>query len=104
MVEPSLNLNSFRLTARLSSKEAIRYSPAGQAILKFELQHSGTVLEAEKMRKVEMRMMAIGVGQIVSVLDQLEIGQLIDASGFMAQLGFNRKALVFHITNINKVH
>jgi primosomal replication protein N len=45
--------------------------------------------------------MAIGVGQVVEVLDQLEIGQLVDATGFMAQMGFNRKALVFHITNIN---
>ena len=101
MVEPSLNINSFRLSARLSSKEAIRYSPAGQAILRCELHHLGTVMEAEKMRKVEMKLMAIGVGQVVNTLDQLEIGQLIDATGFMAQMGLNRKALVFHITNIN---
>jgi primosomal replication protein N len=101
MIDPSLNINSFRLTARLSSKEAIRYTPAGQAVLKCELQHSGTALEANRVRKVEMSLMAIGVGQVVEVLDQLEIGQLIDATGFMAQMGFNRKVLVFHITNIN---
>lgn len=101
MVDPSLNINSFRLTALLSTKEAIRYTPAGQAVVKCELIYSGTVMEAEILRKVELSVRAIGVGQVANVLNQLELGQLIDVTGFLAHQGLNRKALVFHITNMN---
>jgi primosomal replication protein N len=94
-------LNDFRLTARLVNKETIRYSPAGQAILGCQLEHSGSVKEAGVDRKVELQISAVAIGSEVQTLDQMQIGQVANFQGFIAHQSIRRQALVFHITNIS---
>jgi primosomal replication protein N len=101
MTELGQPINEFRLTARLVKKDAIRYTPAGQAVLECQLKYSGNVNEAGIDRKVQMQIFAIAIGSQVQSLNQMEIGQLRNFEGFMAHQSVRQKALVFHITHIS---
>jgi len=94
-------LNDFRLTARLVSKETIRYSPAGQAIQECQLDHSGAVEQAGIDRKVNLQIQAVVIGDEVKTLELIQIGQVAQFQGFIAHQSIRRPALVFHITHIS---
>jgi primosomal replication protein N len=95
------HLNDFRLTARVISKETVRYSPAGQAILECKLAYSGSVEEAGVNRKVELQILAVAIGNGVKALDQMQEGQMGHFQGFIAHQSMKRQALVLHITHIS---
>lgn len=100
MTRSGQHWNDFRLTARLVTKETIRYTPAGQTVINCQLEYSGTVSEAGVERKVDLQILAMAIGQEANVLDQMQIGEIGNFQGFIAHQSIRRQALVFHITNI----
>lgn len=94
-------LNQLKLTARLIAREAIRYTPAGQPVINYQLQYLGEVNEAGIPRKVEMQIAAITIGPEYRTIEMMEIGQLANFEGFLAHKSLRSQALIFHITNIH---
>ena len=101
MTKSGQPLNDFRLTARLVHKDTIRYTPAGQTVLECQLEYSGNVVEAGIERKVDLKSLAIAIGQEANTLDQMQISGLGNFQGFIAHQSIRRQALVFHITHIS---
>lgn len=95
------SLNELKLTAILVAKDALRYTPSGQAVLTCQLQYQGQVTEAEIPRKIEMNIAAIIIGPAYRAVEMMEIGQSANFEGFLAHKSLRSQALVFHITNIN---
>jgi primosomal replication protein N len=99
--EQSSGLNHLKLTARLIAHEAIRYTPAGQPVINYQLQYIGELNEAGIPRKVEMQIAAITIGPMYRTIEAMEVGQLANFEGFLAHRSLRSQALVFHITNIH---
>jgi len=99
--EQSSGLNHLKLTARMIAREAIRYTPAGQPVINYQLQYIGELNEAGIPRKVEMQIAAITIGPMYRTIEAMEVGQLANFEGFLAHRSLRSQALVFHITNIH---
>jgi primosomal replication protein N len=50
---------------------------------------------------VDLKLLAIAIGQEASTLDQMQIGGIGNFQGFIAHQSIRRQALVFHITYIS---
>jgi len=71
-----LNANRLTLTATLSQKEPLRYSPAGIPILKARLLHQSEQIEGGTPRSVTCELPAIAIGEVAIRLDKsLQEGQ-----------------------------
>ena len=96
-------MNQFQCDAVLSEKDALRYTPAGIPILNVKLAHSSQQVEAGLQRMVEFEMSAVAVGEVSKTLSQMELGETLRFTGFMARRNRNSKSLVFHITDFKNI-
>ena len=91
--------NRLQLSARLASRDALRYSPAGVAILNCKLQHRSQQMEAGARRNTEMEIDAVAVGPIAVTLAQVAMEAAMEIEGFLARKYRTGPALELHITN-----
>jgi primosomal replication protein N len=91
-------LNQVRLQAVLTSKRALRYTPAGIPVLEIELKHTGTVVEAGAQRQLDFELEARAIGELAPRLEQEALGGELDLTGFLAPRSRRTRKLVFHVT------
>jgi primosomal replication protein N len=92
-------LNRLGLTAALVEREAIRYTPAGVAIVGLKLSHQSVQREAGADRTVELEISAIAADRLALRMDRVALGTELKLEGFLAPRRRNVKALVLHITD-----
>ena len=92
-------MNQLRIIASIAERDVLRYTPAGIPIVSAKLLHSSQQLEATVQRLVEFEMSALAAGEISGRLNQVELGEIFQFTGFLARKSRNRKSLVFHITD-----
>ena len=95
-------MNQFQLVAQVVEREMIRYSPAGIPIVSAKLAHSSQQLEAQVLREVEFEISALAVGEISGRINQLELGKIVQFTGFLARKNRNSKSLVFHVIDMSE--
>ncbi|WP_370262113.1 primosomal replication protein N [Limnobacter sp.] len=89
--------NQFVLVAALTAKSVLRYTPAGLPVCEFELEHESTQLEASKARQVKCTVSAVALGVAAQQVDQINLGQMVEWSGFIALRSHKSKGLRFHV-------
>ena len=94
-------MNRYQCIATLVEREALRYTPAGIAIVTARLQHSSQQIEAGVARTVEFDMPALAAGDISTRLLALALGQSCRFTGFLARRSRNSRTLVLHITDFD---
>ena len=72
------------LTATLSTKEPLRYSPAGVPILNCRLTHGSEQMEAGAPRTVRCEIPAVAVGEVAIRLARHALGREARFDGFLA--------------------
>ncbi len=79
--------------------QPIRYTPAGIPLLSFVLQHASEQIEAGLKRKVECEVNAVALGEIADVFKKqnIQLGDNINAKGFLAKRSAKSTQLVLHI-------
>jgi primosomal replication protein N len=77
--------NSVTLDARLQSRGALRFTPAGVPALDFELAHESTQVEAGSERRVACELAAVALGPLARKIADVEPGAQIRCSGFLAR-------------------
>ncbi len=92
-------MNQLRIIASIAERDVLRYTPAGIPIVSAKLLHSSQQLEATVQRLVEFEMSALAAGEISGRLNQVELGEIFQFTGFLARKSRNSKSLVFHITD-----
>jgi primosomal replication protein N len=95
--------NQTRLAGRLLERDALRYTPAGIAVLEFVVGHSSQQFEAETSRTVECEMACIAVGTPALLLAKGQQGTSVLVSGFLAARSLKRRTPVLHVTTIEFV-
>lgn len=96
-------MNRLELVASLAERDALRYTPAGVPIVTGKLLHASRQMEANVERLVEFEMSALAAGEIAGRFNQIELGETLQFTGFLARRNRNSKSLIFHITNIEHI-
>ena len=76
--------NRLTLTATLSAKDALRYSPAGIPILNCRLVHQSEQIEAGLKRSVTCEIPAVAVGEVAGRLEAKQPETEWQFTGFLA--------------------
>ena len=97
--EGALASNRVELSGVLVEREALRYTPAGIAMLNARLSHGSEVREAGQPRQVEFDVAVRFAGSIAARADRLALGQQVLVIGFLAPRRRQSKSLVLHVTD-----
>ncbi|MES1982590.1 MAG: primosomal replication protein N [Pseudomonadota bacterium] len=78
----------------------LRYTPAGIARITLRIRSSSTQQEAGMARQVQCEIPAVALGEVARLASGLQLGQQVQAEGFLAQRSLRIAQLVMHIDNI----
>lgn len=95
--------NQTQLAGYLLERSALRYTPAGIAVLEFVVGHTSNQLEADTSRAVECEMACIAAGTPAKILAEGKQGDGVIVSGFLAARSLKRRTPVLHVTTIEFV-
>lgn len=93
-------VNQLLMTAHLSERSVLRYTPAGIPAIDTVLRHEGPVDEAGVRREVMVEIRAVALGDLATQLNVVSLGRKGLFGGFLGA-SRNRKGVVFHITQFN---
>jgi primosomal replication protein N len=93
--------NRLRLIAKLTQKEPVRYTPAGQAVLSFRAEHRSTQTEAGHPRDVSLEVECVAIGDIAQRLEAVTAGTELALTGFVAAKSKLSRILVFHVNEFD---
>ncbi|NGM88852.1 primosomal replication protein N [Parapusillimonas sp. SGNA-6] len=96
-------MNQFVLTATALEVKPLRYTPAGLPAVEMVLSHESEVQEAGHMRRIELVLSAIALGDIALLLSDTPLGASLSIQGFMAPARKGSNKLVLHIQQANRV-
>lgn len=96
-------LNRFALTGDLQEIKALRYTPAGVPVIEMVLAHESDVREAGQMRRVEMEIPAVALGEMALLLIDTPLGCRLEVEGFLAALRKGSPRLVLHIQQASRL-
>lgn len=91
-------MNQVRIRATVVAKSALRYTPAGIAVLEASFAHEGTAIEAGGERKLSFEFSAIALGAIAQALDREPLGSPMTLAGFIAPRTRRALRLMVHVT------
>jgi len=91
-------VNRVALTGVLIEREALRYTPAGIAMLNARLSHRCETIEAGHRRQVEFDIAVSFAGPLAQRADALRPGQPLAITGFLAARRRQSRSLVLHAT------
>ena len=79
------------------AKSALRYTPAGIAVLEASFEHVGTVTEAAAERTLTFEFSTIALGAVAQALDREPLGNPMLLEGFIAPRTRRSTRLVMHV-------
>jgi primosomal replication protein N len=91
-------VNQLRIRGKAVAKSALRYTPAGIAVLEASFEHEGSVTEATAERTLAFEFSAIALGAVAQALDREPLGKPMVLEGFIAPRTRRSTRLVMHIT------
>jgi primosomal replication protein N len=91
-------VNQLRIRAKAVAKSALRYTPAGVAVLEASFEHEGSVNEAAAERSLKFEFSAIAVGAVALALDREPLGAPMTLEGFIAPRSRRTTRLLVHVT------
>lgn len=96
-------MNWLLLEASIVERESLRYTPAGVPIVGCTLSHRSEVTEAGVLRKIELTLSAVVVGELSDWLARCKLGCSARFVGFLAPRSRKARVLVFHILHITEL-
>jgi len=90
--------NRVQLSGTLTEREALRFTPAGIAMLAARLSHRSEAIEAGHARQLEFEVALRFAGAVAARADRLQLGASICVDGFLAPRRRQSKSLVVHVT------
>lgn len=91
-------MNLIRLNGRLLERLDVRYTPAGIEVFEATLQYAGQEVEAGVTRELSFEVPVVAFGEIAHRLNAVELGSVLNVSGFLAPRYRRGKKLIVHIT------
>ncbi len=98
-----MSCNRTQLCGRIETRGALRFSPAGVALVAFTIAHRSEQKEANVPRKVNYVLHAIAVEEVARQVVQLPEKCTVKATGFLTKAGRADPTLVLHVQNIELI-
>lgn len=95
-----LQANTVTLSGTITAIEPLRHTPAGLPLVRFQLNHGSTQIEAGIKRQVECDVSGVGIGDIATALSKYQTGAAIQVSGFLSKKGRGGTQIILHVMNI----
>jgi primosomal replication protein N len=92
--------NELTLTGTITERDALRYTPAGIALVNFRVVHESAQIEAGASRQVSAEVACLAVEEQARLVVAAPLGSAIEVSGFLAAKGRSGKQLVLHVKRI----
>lgn len=92
-------MNRLLLSAAMTERGALRYTPAGLPALDMVLTHASEVEQAGHPRRVSLEIKAVAIGDITVALGRLALGSQASFAGFLASAR-NGRGSIFHVTEL----
>lgn len=92
----SQGVNQVILTARITERKSLRYTPAGLPVSDMLLEHEGLQGAGSASRLIQVRVQAKAMGTIAEQIQQMELGLICRFEGFLTQAR-QGKGLIFEI-------
>ena len=96
-------MNRVLLNATLIERTALRYTPAGVAVIEAQLQHQSDTVEAGVNRRLEFPFGAIALGGIAKQLANESLGSELSLSGFLAPRSRRSARLLVHVQQYSRL-
>jgi primosomal replication protein N len=96
------NVNLVQMSATLIERTALRYTPAGVPVVEVQLQHRSQALEAGMPRELDFPFGAIALGETAQQLAGVQLGGLLELSGFLAPRSRRSARLMVHVTGFTR--
>ena len=96
-------MNQFVLTATATEVKPLRYTPAGLPAVEMALSHESEVHEAGHMRRIELALSAVALGDIALLLADTPLGASLSIKGFIAPARKGSNKLVLHIQQADRI-
>jgi primosomal replication protein N len=93
--------NRLILQAGIASKEQLRYTPAGIAVLSFTVEHHSNQREAGQPRDVSLTLDCVAIGDKAQSLDGMPTGRELELTGFLSNRSKKSRWVVFHVTEFD---
>ena len=88
------------IAGELLELETMRYTPAGVPRVALKIRHASSQQEAGGTRQLQCDIPAVALGEAAVQASQFSLGQVVKATGFLAQRSLKSTQLVLHIDNI----
>lgn len=96
-------MNRVFLNATLIERTALRYTPAGVAVIEAQLQHHSDAIEAGISRKLQFPFGAIALGESAKQLANETLGSELSLSGFLAPRSRRSSRLLIHVQQYSRL-
>ncbi len=97
-------MNQLVLTAIATEVQPLRYTPAGVPAVEITLCHESEVQEAGHMRRIELTLSAVALGDIALLLSDTPLGAFLSIQGFLAPARKGSNKVVLHIQQADRVY
>ncbi|MDP1559742.1 MAG: primosomal replication protein N [Nitrosomonas sp.] len=78
----------------------LRYTPAGVAVIEFEISHNSHQIEAGLSRQIICDISAVALAQMAITVAKIEMDSMVRLTGFLAKKNRMSQQLVLHINNV----
>ena len=92
--------NRLVLDGAIAARDALRYTPAGIAIVNFVVIHDSAQSEAGTERQVSLELACVGVEEIARVVAASPVGARVRVDGFLAPKGRSSRQPVLHVNEL----
>ncbi|MGI9025121.1 MAG: primosomal replication protein N [Burkholderiaceae bacterium] len=94
-------INRFELTARVTERDVLRYTPSGIPLIDCVLNHRSELVEAGQLRQVEIEAPAMAFESVAHRLAACGLDETYRFIGFLANRSKKSKRTVFHIVDFD---
>jgi primosomal replication protein PriB len=91
-------MNSTVLDGKIVSRDVIRQTPGGIAVLDLKLLHQSTQTENGHEVQVEVEMNAVAFGALATEMDSMKVGDAVSLKGFLSRKNRFSTQVILHIT------
>lgn len=91
------------MNATLIERTALRYTPAGTAVIEAQMQHQSETIEAGMSRRLEFPFGAIALGGTAKQLASESLGSELELRGFLAPRSRRSTRLLVHVQEFSRL-
>jgi primosomal replication protein N len=95
-----LECNQTVICGKIAKPGAVRYTPAGIAVIEFTVNHASKQKEAGVVRQIIFDLPAVAVGQAALAIAELEPDSAVKLTGFLNRKSRMSQQLIFHTNRI----